>query len=131
MFNSIDESIATAVNESLSELEREKAFRYLESSNDPKAIDTLIAGLEDVDHGVRWTAAEVLASQGESSFRHLLEALCKPNDMMLRDGAKVVIHKNSSEKVKAKSKELLEALTGPGANVRAMEAATKMLIEWK
>ena len=36
MFNSIEEAIATAVNESLSEQEREKAFRYLESSDDPK-----------------------------------------------------------------------------------------------
>jgi hypothetical protein len=61
----------------------------------------------------------------------LLEVLCKPNDMMLRDGAKVVIHKNSSENVKEKSKELLEALTSPGADIRTMEAATKMLIDWK
>jgi hypothetical protein len=131
MFNSIEEAISTAVNESLPELEREKALRYLENSNDPKAIDTLIAGLEDVDHGVRWTSAEVLAAQGESSFRYLLEALSKPNDMMLRDGAKVVIHKNSNENVKARSKDLLEALSGPGADIRTMEAATKMLIDWK
>ena len=51
--------------------------------------------------------------------------------MMLRDGAKVVIHKNSSENVKAKSKDLLEALSGPGADIRTREAATKMLIDWK
>ena len=131
MFNSIEGTIATAVNESLPELEREKALRYLESSNDPKAIDTLITGLEDVDHGVRWTAAEVLAAQGESSFRYLLKALSKPNDTMLRDGAKVVIHKNSSENVKARSKDLLEAFSGPDADIRTMEAATKMLIDWK
>ena len=87
MFNSIGEAIASAVNESLPELEREKALRYLESSDDPKAIETLIRGLEDVDHGVRWTSAEVLAAQGESSFRYLLEALSKPYDMLFRDGA--------------------------------------------
>lgn len=121
----------TAVNESLPELEREKALRYFESSDDPKAIDTLIERLEDVDHGVRWTAAEVLAAQGKSSFKYLLEALSKPNDMMLRDGAKVVIHKNSSENVKARSTDLLEALSGPGADIRTMEAATRMLIDWK
>jgi uncharacterized protein (DUF1778 family) len=50
---------------------------------------------------------------------------------MLRDGARVVIHQNSSVMVKAKSKELLNALDAPGADIRTMEEATKLLIEWK
>ena len=112
-------------------MEREKALRYLETSNDPKAINTLIEGLEDVDHGVRWTAAEVLAAQGEPPFKYLLEELSKPNDIMLRNCAKVVIHKNSSENPKARSKDLLEALSGPGADISTREAATRMLIDWQ
>ena len=84
-----------------------------------------------MDHGVRWTSAEVLTAQGESSFRYLLEALSKPNDMLFRDGAKVVIDKNSRENVKAISKDLLEPLSGPGADISTRESAPKMLIDWK
>jgi HEAT repeat protein len=91
----------------------------------------LIAALEDDDHGVRFAAAEVLAEQGESSFKYLLESLAKSNNMMLRDGARVVIHQNSSATVKVKSKDLLNALDAPGADIRTMEEATKLLIEWK
>jgi HEAT repeat protein len=91
----------------------------------------LIAALEDDDHGVRFAAAEVLAVQGESSFKYLLEFLVQPNNVMLRDGARVVIHQNSCVPVKAKSKELLNALDAPGADIRTMEEATKLLIEWK
>ncbi len=131
MFNSIEEAVKVAKDESLTELEREKALRYLETSDDPEAIKTLIAALEDDDHGVRFAAAEVLAAQGESSFKYLLESLAQPNNVMLRDGARVVIHQNSSVTVKAKSKELLNALDVPGADIRTMEEATKLLIEWK
>ena len=131
MFNSIEEAVKVAKDESLTELEREKALRYLEQSDDPEVIKMLIAALEDDDHGVRFAAAEVLAAQGESSFKYLLESLAKPNNMMLRNGARVVIHQNSSVTVKAKSKELLNALDAPGADIRTMEAATKLLIEWK
>lgn len=131
MFNSIEDAVKVAKDQSLTELEREKALRYLETSDDPEAIKTLIAALEDDDHGVRFAAAEVLAAQGESSFKYLLESLAQPNNVMLRDGARVVIHKNSSVAVKAKSKELLNALDAPGADIRTMEEATKLLIEWK
>jgi hypothetical protein len=85
--------------------------------------------LEDDDHGVRWAAAEVLAAQGETSFKYLLEAHSKPNSKMLRDGAKVVIHQNSSEKLKSKSKELENSLSSTAADIRSMEEATKLLIE--
>ena len=131
MFNSIEEAVKVAKDESLTELEREKALRYLEQSDDPEVIKMLIAALEDDDHGVRFAAAEVLAAQGESSFKYLLESLAQPNNMMLRNGARVVIHQNSSVTVKAKSKELLNALDAPGADIRTMEEATKLLIEWK
>ncbi|MCK4899243.1 MAG: HEAT repeat domain-containing protein [Anaerolineales bacterium] len=131
MFNSIEEAVKVAKDESLTELEREKALRYLETSDDPEAIKTLITALGDDDHGVRFAAAEVLAAQGESSFKYLLESLAQPNNVMLRDGARVVIHQNSSVTVKAKSKELLNALDAPGADIRTMEEATKLLIEWK
>jgi NCAIR mutase (PurE)-related protein len=48
---------------------------------------------------------------------------------MLRDGARVVIHQNSSVTVKEKSKELLNALDAPGADIPTKEEATKLLIE--
>ncbi len=129
MFNFIEDAIKSAQDESLTELDREKALRYLEASDDLAAIQTLIMALEDDDHGVRWAAAEVLAAQGETSFKYLLEALSKPNSKMLRDGAKVVIHQNSSEKLKSKSKELENSLSSTAADIRSMEEATKLLIE--
>ena len=125
MFNSVADAIKVAHDLSFTELEREKALRYLETSDDPEAIKTLIAALEDDDHGVRFAAAEVLAAQGESSFKYLLESLAQPNNVMLRDGARVVIHQNSSVTVKAKSKELLNAFNAPGTDIRTMEEATK------
>ena len=131
MFNSIEEAVKVAKDESLTELEREKALRYLETSDDPEAIKTLITALGDDDHGVRFAAAEVLAAQGESSFKYLLESLAQPNNVMLRDGARVVIHQNSSVTVKAKSKELLNVLDAPGADICTLVEATKLLIEWK
>lgn len=129
MFNSIEDAVKSAQDDSLTEVDREKALRYLEASDDPSAIQTLIMALEDDDHGVRWAAAEVLAAQGETSFKYLLEALSKPNSKMLRDGAKVVIHQNSSEKLKSKSKELENSLSSTAADIRSMEEATKLLIE--
>jgi len=69
MFNSIKDAVKVAQDQSLTEFEREKALPYLETSDDPEAIKTLIAALEDDDHGVRFAAAEVLAAQGESSFK--------------------------------------------------------------
>ena len=131
MFNSSEEAIKVAKDESLTESTREKALRYLETSDDPESIKTLIVAMEDDDHGVRFAAAEVLAAQGESSFKYLLESLAQPNSVMLRDGARVVIHQNSSVIIKAKSKELLNALDAAGADIRTMEEATKLLIEWK
>jgi HEAT repeat protein len=130
MFSSTKDAIRIAKNESLPELEREKALRYLEVSTEPEVLEVLINALEDVDPGVRWAAAEVVAAQGERAFKYLLEALCKPNNKMLRDGAKVVIHRNSSEKVKVNSEELLNALSGPGSDIRTMEIASKLLIDW-
>jgi hypothetical protein len=47
MFNSIEEAVKVAKNDSLTELEREKALQYLETSDDPESIKTLIAALED------------------------------------------------------------------------------------
>ncbi len=129
MFNSIEDAVKSAQDDSLTEVDREKALRYLEASDDPAAIQTLIMALEDDDHGVRWAAAEVLAAQGETSFKYLLEALSKPNSKMLRDGAIVVIHQNSSEKLKSKSKELVNSLSSTAADIRSMEEATMLLIE--
>lgn len=131
MFNSIADAIKVAQDQSLTELEREKALRYLEMSDDPEAIKTLISVLEDDDHGVRFAAAEVLSAQGESSFKYLLESLTQPNNVMLREGARMVIHQNSSVTVKAKSKELSNAFDAPEADICTMEEATKLLIEWK
>ncbi len=128
MFNSIKDAVKVAKDESLTELMREKALRYLETSDDPEVIKILLAAKEDDNHGVRFAAAEVLAAQGESSFKYLIESLAQPNNVMFRDGARVVIHQNYSVTVNAKSKELLNALDAPGADIRTMEEATKLLI---
>lgn len=131
MFNSIEEAVKASKDESLTELEREKALRYLGPSDDLEAMKILITALEDDDRGARFAAAEVFKTQGESSFKYLIESLAQPNKVMLGDGARVVIHQNSSVTVNAKSKELLNALDAPAADIRTMEEATKLLIEWK
>jgi hypothetical protein len=50
---------------------------------------------------------------------------------MLRQGARHVIHYNASPRVQQQTRELMEALKGPGAAVATMEAAHKLLVQWQ
>jgi hypothetical protein len=81
---------------------------------------------------VRWKAGAALAQLGEAGMPALLRALCQSTeDTLLRQGARHVLHYNSSPRVHQQSQELMEALKGPGAAVSTMEVAHKLLLEWQ
>jgi HEAT repeat protein len=132
MIKSTEEAIATLKNTRLSELEREDAICYLQEYPRPEGLEALVAALQDDDSGVRYKAGAALAQLGEAGIPALLRALCQPSeDILLREGARHVLHYNASPRVHQQSQELMEALRGPGSAVSAMEAAHKLLEEWR
>jgi HEAT repeat protein len=132
MINSTQEAIALLENTRLSEHEREGSVHYLRDHPSPEGDEALIAALDDDDAGVRWAAGAALAELGDDAFPALLNKLAhKSNDTWLREGARHVIHYNSSSRVRAESGELMRALKGPAADIASMEAAYKLLRQWK
>jgi HEAT repeat protein len=132
MIKSTEEALAILKNTRLSELEREDAIRYLEEYPSPAGMDALVAALQDDDSGVRWKAGAVLAQLGEAGMPALLRALCRPSeDTLLRQGARHVLHYNTSPRVRQQTRELMDALKGPGSAVATMEVAHKLLTEWQ
>jgi HEAT repeat protein len=132
MIDSSTEAIALLQNTRLSEQEREHGIHFLRDHPTPEGIEALVAALEDDDAGVRWSAGAALAQLGDAAFPALLEKLAhKSNDTWLREGARHVIHDNSSPRVRDGSGDLVQALTGPGADIASMEAAYKLLRQWK
>jgi len=128
MIKSPEEAIAILKATRLSELEREDAIRFLQEYPTSEGMRVLVAALQDDDSGVRWKAAAALAALGEAGMPALLEALCQPSeDELLREGARHVLHYNRSPRVRQQSRELMQALTGPGASLTTMEAAHMLL----
>lgn len=132
MIRSSDEAIAILKNTKLSELERDDAVHYLEEYPSAEGMEALVAALQDDDYGVRWKAGEALAQLGDAAMPALLRALCQPTeDAVLRQGARHVLHYNVSPRVQQQTRELMEALKGPGSGVATMEAAHKLLLQWQ
>jgi HEAT repeat protein len=132
MIKSPEEAIAILKNTRLSELEREDAIRYLQEYPSPEGMQALVAALQDDDSGVRWKAAAALAEMGEAGMPALLKALCQPTeDELLRQGARHVLHYNTSPRVRQQAQELMLALQGPGSSVSTMEAAYRLLALWQ
>jgi HEAT repeat protein len=132
MIKSTEEAIAILKNTGLSELEREGAVHYLQEYSTPEGTEALVAALQDDDSGVRWSAGAVLAELGDAALPPLLKALCQPSeDSLLRQGARHVLHYNASPRVRQQSQELMQALKGPGSAVTTMEAAHKLLVQWR
>ncbi len=128
MASSTDEAIATLQDDSLAENKREAAARYLQHHPSDEGTDALVAALRDRDSGVRWACGTALAALGERALPPLLRALASTdNDQMLREGAHHALAHNTSQAVRDKTKNLLGALRGPGAQLSSMEEAAKLL----
>lgn len=132
MIKSTEDAVAILRNTRLSELEREDAIRYLQEYPSPDGMEALVAALQDDDTGVRYKAGAALAQLGEAGMPALLRALCQPSeDILLRQGARHVLHYNASPRVRQQTQELMGALKGPGSAVATMEAAHKLLAVWE
>ena len=132
MIESTSQAVGVLKDHKLSEFEREQGIRYIQNHPSPEGAEALVAALEDSDFGVRWTAAAALADMGEAGMPALLRALSTPghDDQLLREGARHVLHYNTSAKVSSRTGELLKALKGPGAETETMLAASRILREW-
>jgi HEAT repeat protein len=132
MIKSTEEAIAILRDTRLSELEREDAVRFLQEHPSPEGMEGLVAALQDDDDGVRWKAGAALAQLGDAGMPALLRALCQPTeDELLRQGAHHVLHYNASPRVQQQSRELMEALKGPGSSLTTIEVAHKLLTQWQ
>ena len=132
MIESTEQAISILQNTKLGELDREDAIEYLRLNPSAEGSLALVAALDDDDHGVGWACGSALASLGEQAFPPLLEALSQPdNSIRLRQGARHVIHYNSSIKVRHQSAQLLKALKGQGAALSTEVEAHKLLTQFK
>jgi len=127
----LEQALKVLHNTKLPENERVSAVKSLMHHQTPEVVDILIQTLEDDDQGVRWAAADVLATFGEMAYPSLLHALVKPNvDILLRQGAAHILHQNASERIRKETGALQKALKAPGTSVYAMEEANKLLIQY-
>ena len=130
MTSTIEEAISILQNDTLPENERKAAVHYIQYYPSADGKDALVEGLLDRDSGVRWACSTALAALGEEALLPLLRAIgSTSNDPMLREGALHALMHSSSKEVRDKTKELQEALEGPGAQFASMEAATKLMLQ--
>ena len=74
-------------------LMKQEALKALEAIGDDAAAQVLVKALDDDDFGIRWIAAEALASMGHTGLKALLRALVHDSGMSwLREGAHHVLH---------------------------------------
>ncbi len=109
-------------------LDRESAVRYLADQIDTGSMDRVIAALDDDAFGVRWTAATVLAQKGEAVLPQVLSTfIVHDGSNWMREGLYHIVHYNASLAIQKKSAELMAALKGPGADIAAPLAASRLL----
>jgi hypothetical protein len=61
----------------LSLQEREDAIEYLRNKPTSTGIERLVAALEDMEFGIRWSAGTALAQLGDAAFVPILKALTR------------------------------------------------------
>ena len=128
MIESTEQAISIVKNKQLAEVDREQGIYYLRDNPSNTSIRALVAALSDDDHGIRFAAAKALAFLGDAAMPALLEALTSPdNDVVLRNGARVVVTESSSPRVREQGQELLKAFKGSQAGIATMEAAFKLM----
>ena len=128
MYNSIQEALQVLDDLKRSPLERENAVHYLADKDDAKALERLVAALDDDVFGVRWAAATALANKGEKALPLLMSALTvQSGSSWMREGVYHALHYNTSPTVREKSIELMAALKGPGADMAAPAAAVRLM----
>ena len=128
MIDSTESAIRTMQDTSKSELEREEGITYLAENASAEGAEALVAALEDDDEGIQWKAASALGILGEEALPALLRALARPeNGARLRKGALHALH-SMSPKLREETAELQKALSGPAADIAAMEAASDLMI---
>lgn len=128
MIQSYEQAISVLQNNRLPEGDREQGVHYLRDNPSPEGMKALVTALQDDDHGIRFAAAKALAYAGDAAMPPLLQALANPdNDVLLRNGAHMVITESSSPKVRQQGQDLLKALKGSQAGIATMEAAFKLM----
>lgn len=128
MIPSTEQAISILQNQKLAEGDREQGIYYLRDNPSSAGTKALVDALRDDDHGIRFASAKALAYMGDAAMPTLLVALADPdNDVLLRNGAHIVITESSSPKVRQEGQGLLKALKGSQAGIATMEAAFKLM----
>lgn len=129
MIQTVAEAIAVLDQPAGSSTDREDAIHYLHNYPSPEGAERLVAALSDDDSGVRWAAAQGLIDYGEQAMPPLLRALTQnAGNYNLRIAAYQVLHENPNAAIRQQAAELVKALRGPGADVAAMQAASKLYL---
>jgi HEAT repeat protein len=114
------------------EFEKENAVRFLLANPSELAMQTLIQSLMEDDFGVRWQASQALALLGKSALPCLLNALMDPEQVseprMRRGIYRVLklIQEKKDPKLPVSVSRLIQALSGPAADITSMEEAYKV-----
>lgn len=127
---SVDDAVKVAADSSQASQVREEAVNYLADHPTADSIDALIDLMETDDAGVRWKAAETLASLGKASLVPVLRALVDKSDSRwLLEGAHHVFHDNRSSEVARMTDGVCAAMKGQGAAIATVTAAGELLIK--
>ena len=111
--------------------EREEAIHFLHNhALTADEIDLLGSVLGDDQPGVRWAAGSALAACGERAVPTLLRAVLAPSsNSLVRASVHHALHDNAQLAVRKRAEPLLKVLSGPGADVAAMEEAQHWLLQ--
>jgi len=128
--SSVDEAAKIAADSHQTSQVREDAIRYLAGHPTAAVIHLLIDLMETDDAGVRWKAAETLASAGQAALVPVLHALVDKSDSRwLLEGAYHVFHNNRSSEVAQMTDGVCAAMKGQGAAVATVTAAGALLVK--
>lgn len=128
--SSVDAAVKIAADSGQASQAREDAIAYLADHPTEAAISTLIDLMETNDAGVRWKAADALASLGKTALVPVLHALVDKGDSRwLLEGAYHVFHDNRSSEVARMTDGVCAAMKGQGAALATVTAAGELLVK--
>lgn len=108
------------------------AARGLGELGDLRAIPILAAGLRDQNAAVRWATSGLLARMGSRAVPAILQEISRgPLDEPARQAAYHALHGMTGHNLPARLEPVLDALHGPGSDLRAPLSAQKLLADWQ